>query len=88
MNKKERKVLAKIEQEFRSTLNSCFVETMMRLVPMNSDIKVPNKRKVINTMKAEFDASNSLLMSAMIEVFVNERYVHIESMRKNMKEVK
>ena len=88
MNKKEQKVLAKIEQEFRSALNSCFVETMMRLVPMNSDIKVPNKRKVINTMKAEFDATNSLLMSAMIEVFVNERYVHIESMRKNMKEVK
>lgn len=88
MNKKEAKTLAKIEQEFRSAINSCFVETMMRLVPMNSDIKVPNKRKVINVMKYELDASNSLLLSAMVEVFVNERYLHIESMKKSLKEVK
>lgn len=88
MNKKEAKTLAKIEQEFRSAINSCFVETMMRLVPMNSDIKVPNKRKVINVMKSELDASNSLLLSAMVEVFVNERYLHIESMKKSLKEVK
>lgn len=88
MNKKEARTLAKIEQEFRSAINSCFVETMMRLVPMNSDIKVPNKRKVINVMKSELDASNSLLLSAMVEVFVNERYLHIESMKKSLKEVK
>lgn len=78
MTKKEKKVLNKIENEYRVKFNEMFVQLMLEHVPFDeketTTMKIPTKKKMLSLMDSNLNPDNSLMISGMLSKFITERY--------------
>lgn len=78
MTKKEKKVLEKIENEYRKEFNSMFVQLMLDSVPFDDKdtmtAKIPTKKKMLSMMDEKLNPDKSLMISGMLTKFITEKY--------------
>lgn len=78
MTKREKRVLVKIEKEYRVKFNEMFVQLMLEHVPFDekdlTSVKIPTKKKMLSMMDSNLNPENSLMISGMLTKFITEKY--------------
>lgn len=78
LSKKEQKVLKSIENKYREKFNREFVRLMLEHVPFDEkdavNVKIPTKKKLLSLIENSLNSEKSLIISGMLNQFINERY--------------